>query len=182
MFRCFIAIDIHENPALRGFLEELRGLGKSLKVVGPQNLHLTLRFLGDVPESSIDAIEGAMRECVSGIEPFTAVLSGAGAFPNANRPRVVWIGMEGEPLKQMASQLNGALAQLGFPPDRHGFSPHVTVARVKGPQQREALQRLLARERGKEFGVLDVPEIRLKRSTLTPTGPIYETLRTVGLS
>jgi 2'-5' RNA ligase len=176
-FRAFIALDIGERidwSALRG---ELAGADRSLKLVRPEQLHATLRFLGDVDEGLVGPIEGVMRSAVEGVAPFTVTFAGAGAFPSARKARVVWIGMRGAgALELVAASLERGVVALGLPPEGRAFKPHVTCARARGGRPISRLEPLLGRWAQTEFGPMEVASIALKRSVLTPTGPIYDTV------
>ncbi len=181
-FRAFISADLPELVALRAFAEELRRTGASLKVVDVSQVHLTLKFLGETEAALVPRIVDAMRASVAGIRRFTVRLAGTGAFPNLRRMNVVWVGMEGaEPLAQIAARLEESLEPLGYPREGRAFSPHVTIARVKGPGGLEDARRVLEARARDAFGEASVDGIRLKKSVLTPQGPVYSTVEDVPL-
>jgi len=181
-FRAFISVDLPELDALRALAEELRRTGASLKVVDVSHVHLTLKFLGDTEEALVPRIVDAMRASVAGIRPFTVRLAGTGAFPDLRRMNVVWVGMEGaEPLAEIARRLEESLEPLGYPRERRAFSPHVTNARVKGPRGLDDVRRVLEARARDAFGEVSVVGIRLKKSILTPQGPVYSTVEEVPL-
>ena len=175
--RCFISIDI-EDPALvsriTGLQDKLREANARLKLVEPQNLHITLRFLGEVEEELVRAIVGVLEEVE--FNAFDIRLVGVGAFPSSRRPRVIWIGVERgyEDMVELSRKVNSALARLRIPKPREEFVPHLTIARVKGYAGR--LASLVVKLRHVEVGEMRVDKFRLKKSTLTPRGPVYETL------
>ncbi len=105
-------------------------------------------------------------------------LEGVGVFPNLGRPRVVWVGVTAgaEELKGIFNRLEPALVEMGFRPERRGFSPHITIARVRSGRNRGQLVDEVLRSRGDGFGGFEVNHIRLKKSVLTPRGPVYSTL------
>lgn len=174
--RCFIAVEV-DNPHVRSFIEELSKVGAALRVVKPENLHLTFKFLGEVPEDSIDGILKAMDGSLSGFGPFEASLCGTGAFPNLNYMRVVWVGLREnrERLIEMQSTIDKRLVPLGFAPEKR-FSLHLTLARVKSQKGKEQLKDFLFKNRERSFGNFIIDSVRLKKSVLTPKGPIYSTL------
>ena len=123
-FRAFIAVDVGPLPRLLELSDMLGATKADLKLVEPENIHITLKFLGDTDEGLVDQIEESMAACSEGIAPFEISLENIGAFPNLNYMRVVWVGIEGaEPLEQMASCLNTAMKQLKFKSDKRVSSP-----------------------------------------------------------
>jgi 2'-5' RNA ligase len=181
-FRAFISFDIGTREELVRVLDELRGTKASLKLVRPELMHVTIKFLGDIDESRVPDIEAAMRRAVDGVHPFTVRLRGLGAFPSARKARVVWVGMEGtDPLAGIASRLEAELAAMGFEPERRGFSPHLTLARVRGGGRLEGLAELIEEHRDADLGSIEIRSIRLKRSILSPAGPSYSTMVDVKL-
>ncbi len=182
--RSFIAIDIEDPEIVSRIIrvqEEILSSDAKLKPVERQNLHFTLKFLGDVDEARIELVISTMREVLESFEPFSMHLRGVGAFPRVSRPNVVWIGVdEGRDIFiAMAKELDRSLAKLGFKREKKGFEPHLTVARVKGYSG--DLPEVIRRVSDVDIGIVHVEEIRLKKSTLTPQGPIYETLYSVKL-
>ena len=184
--RVFIAIDV-EDPLLLSRLERVKeaivATGVPMKPVETQNLHLTLRFIGEVPRYKVEEIIDQVLKPIRR-ERFTITLRGLGAFPSPSRPRVVWVGItEGsEVLESIHGEIERGLRGLGLQPSRERFVPHITLARIKGSRNIQALVRLLAEYSDYEFGSMTVTSIRLKKSTLTRRGPIYETLWEVPLA
>lgn len=177
--RCFISVDLED----RGFVEkvmgvqrDLMGICKGLKPVEPQNLHITMRFLGEIDERMVDGI----CEAIGGIEfsPFEVELRGLGAFPKDGYANVIWIGIQDgrRELEGVAREIESRLMKIGIPPDERGFSPHLTIARVKSPSCRAKFKEFLSGSKGLEFGRILVDSIRLKRSELSPKGPTYYTI------
>jgi len=181
-FRAFISADLPPLPRIDALARELREASRDLKVVSTEHLHLTLKFLGDTEEGLVPEIASAMREAATGIAPFTVEIRGMGAFPNISRPSVLWVGIRGaEPLARMAKTLDQHLTALGFEPERRPWSPHVTLARVRGGRKMDAVQTLLRSHETDGFGEAPVDEIRLKKSVLQPGGPEYTTVEAVRL-
>lgn len=180
-FRAFVAVEVEGGDALRRIIDELRGYGKALKPVSPDQVHITLKFLGQMDEDLIPQLEAMMREAVQGTAPFTLRLVGLGVFPNPRRPRVIWAGMEGaEPLGRMAAALEEGCEPLGFRKEKRQFSPHLTLARVR-EGFRPDLSEMLSKYEGSELGASLVSSIVLKKSVLTPAGPIYSDVVRVDL-
>ncbi len=176
-FRAFVSLDIGDRIDWHALRTELRQVDKGIRTVRPEQLHLTLRFLGETDEGLVEAIGGVMRDAVATVASFRMAFSGVGVFPNAKRPRVVWIGLKGaEPLVGIAREVERGIVGLGFPREKRSFRPHATVARVKRLSHHERLRSLLDRWSEREFGTMEVRVITLKRSVLTPQGPIYTTV------
>ncbi len=181
-FRAFIAADLPQIPSLEDLARDLRTASRDLKVVSPDHLHLTLKFLGDAEEGLVPEILSAIREASSGIPPFTIRVRSTGAFPNLSRPSVLWVGLEGgEPLARIAKLLDADLAALGFERETRPWSPHVTLARVRGHAGMDRVKALLLAHERDLFAECRIDEIRLKKSVLRPQGPEYSTVEAVRL-
>ncbi|KSW11472.1 2'-5' RNA ligase [Pyrodictium occultum] len=180
--RAFIAVDI-EEPGVVARLVQIRdafvATGAPMKPVEDQNMHITLRFLGNIPLSMADEIEKVIAEAA----PRRVVirLRGVGAFPSVARPRVIWVGVsEGaEELERLYREIERGLRRLGFRPEREEFVPHVTLARLKGSRNLDRVVKLLQEMADVEAGEVVLESVRLKQSILTPRGPVYRTLREV---
>ena len=145
--------------------------------VKKENLHLTLKFLGETPLEKLDALKRNLAASLNGPAKFTLSLSGAGAFPNLNRARVIWIGVfEGkEKLSELTQKVEEATVPLGFPAEERAFSTHLTIGRVKDSRLSEPL---LAKVRACTFeaqGII-VSEVVLYQSELAPGGSVYTPL------
>lgn len=179
-FRGFIAIDIYALPRLIEFEKEIEKTGANVKLVEPENVHITLKFLGDTEEEQIDEIERIIKDAVKEINSFHIQLKGAGVFPNQNYIKVIWIGIEhGEEIATIAHKIDGQFSRLGFKKEKRGFSPHLTVARVKSAKNKEKLLQIIEKYKDVEFGDIEVDSIKIKKSDLTQKGPIYTTLREI---
>jgi len=181
--RLFIAVEIEDRSVLSRIVEvrnQIMGLGIDAKPVEDENIHLTLRFLGDVEENLIPGIERAM-ESLASIPPFRMRVRGVGVFPNLRSPRVVWVGVgEGsEILRSMRGILDRGLRGLKIYEDEHGFIPHITIVRVRGRANVDKLSRFVEENMDLDLGFSSVTKVVLKRSTLTPRGPIYSDVRRV---
>ncbi len=180
--RSFLAFDIETDTVLNRLAAAQKLLvqtGADLKIVEPQNIHITIRFLGNVTLATVDKIFEEMKQIQ--FSPFNVQLKGLGAFPNPNYARVVWAGItEGaDQLKSVFSQLEPRLRGLGFTPDSKGFSPHLTIARVRSGRNKAQLAKLITEKAAYEFGDVNAKCLRLKKSDLTPRGPVYSTLKEV---
>ncbi len=135
MVRVFVAVDLPEDVerALGAVAQSLRDARiDGLRAVRPDGIHLTLKFLGDVPETRVDEIGNAVSEAVAEHRQFEVSTGGFGAFPNSRRPQVLWAGIEGrlEPLMRLQAEVDAALAALGFATETRPFHPHLTLARL----------------------------------------------------
>jgi len=182
MIRSFIAFDLNNESVLKHFKEvqgKLFQTGADLRLVEPQNIHITMRFLGDIKPAMVDSIHGAMKK-VSFVA-FNCEIRGLGVFPDLRYARVVWAGIRkgADELKSVIYQLEPNLQLLGFRPDPKGFSPHLTLARVKTGRNKTELARCVQELADYDFGVVRADCLRLKKSVLTPKGPVYSTLTEV---
>ncbi len=176
--RCFIAVEL-KNPEILTQIEQIQqallSSGAKLKVVEPVNLHFTLHFLGNVEETRIPELATILDE-VEG-EPFQVELVGLGCF-RPQRPRVIWIGCTtgADHLIRYQKFLGTQLRQHRFPAESRKYSPHLTIARVRSGLNRAQLIEVVQQNADKNFGQFQVQAIKLKKSTLTPKGPIYADL------
>ncbi len=178
--RSFVAFDL-DNADILKKLTDVQSLvtktGADVKVVEPENIHVTLRFLGNITPSMVERIFEEMKKVQ--FTPFDVKIRGVGAFPDIRYPRVLWAGIaEGaDQLRGIFKQLEPRLISLGFAPDPKGFNPHLTIARVRSGRNKDVLARFLEENESYDFGVVRAECLRLKKSELTPRGPIYSTLK-----
>jgi 2'-5' RNA ligase len=159
----------------------LRDVAREVAWVAEPNLHITLKFLGQVDEARIPAIVDALQATASRRPPFDVVVRGLGAFPSAARPRVVWAGLEDVgALGALAGEVDAALAALGFLPESRPFAAHVTLGRLREPRRNPALAAALAGP--VELGRLAVTRVSLMRSDLSNSGTRYTELAGVLLA
>jgi len=178
--RGFIAFDIDSESVLKRMADAqnlLPKTGADLKLVEPKNIHITLRFLGNINTPMVEKIHEEMIKVQ--FIPFDVKIHGIGAFPNLHYPRVLWAGITqgADQLRSIFNQLEPNLRKLGFAPDSKGFSPHLTIARVKSGRNKADLAKYITENTDYEFGIIKAKCLRLKRSDLTPKGPIYSTLK-----
>jgi 2'-5' RNA ligase len=177
--RSFVSIDLEDEKILSGIesiISSLSGLGGDLKPVERENIHLTLKFLGNIGAAKVDEIKSALSPVT--FSPFSLEIRGAGAFPNLKRMNVIWVGI-GEGWSQVEliyEQTEKILHQLGFSRETRPFSPHITVARVKSGKKRDEIAAFLGHLTDESFGIFNVESVRLKQSVLSPSGPKYSTL------
>ncbi len=187
--RAFIAVELPPaaREAIEGVTREMRSrAGDGVRWVRPEGVHLTLKFLGDIAADSVPSISQALDRCAAPAAPFDLFLEGVGAFPNARRPRVVWIGLDGglEPLLNLQQSIEGELEALGFARERRAFTPHLTLGRVRdrvSPAQSRALSEALGGVRVEPDVKLPVGEVSLIKSDLQPSGAVYTRLYAAGL-
>ncbi|HPG41356.1 MAG TPA: RNA 2',3'-cyclic phosphodiesterase [bacterium] len=177
--RTFICFDIPASirEQLAVLQNHLKSCGRGVSWTNPAGIHLTLKFLGDVPEVKIKDINIAVKNTVQGLAPLAIKIAGTGAFPNLRRPRVYWVGVH-EATGQLAEcqkQIDLALEKHGFAREARAFSPHLTLGRVKSLEAVEAISRELAHKEY-EFGEYNANEIIIMKSDLRPTGAVYTPL------
>jgi len=172
--RSFVAVDLPTKfrPDIARIERELDTPG--LKLVRPEIIHVTLKFLGDVPEERIDAVSDALRNVK--VSPFQAKVGGMGAFPGKS-VRVVWLGLQGN-FEELQKQVEEALIPFGFESEERKFTPHLTLGRVArpNPETSKLISAKISKLSEIQIGEFTVDRFHLKKSTLTPGGPIYEDL------
>ena len=177
--RSFISIDLEDEKILsrvESITSSLLSLGGDLKPVERENIHLTLKFLGNVSASKLEEIKSSLKQVA--FPPFSLEIKGSGAFPSLKRMNVIWVGV-GEGWSQVElifEQTEKLLLQLGFSRETRDFSPHITVARVKSGRKRDEIAAFLGHLADESFGTFPVEKVRLKQSILSPSGPTYSTL------
>jgi 2'-5' RNA ligase len=184
MIRAFIAIEL-DRAVLRRIAEAidtLRDKIPGIRWTPDENRHLTLKFLGDIDENRVETIDQALQRELSLFPRFTINAKGLGVFPDARKPRILWIGVEGNPLVELAERVDTALATLGFERERRRFTPHLTIGRWRQLVRSEAdFHALLERWRERDFNGCAVDEVVLFRSILGNTSAEYRRLTAVRL-
>jgi len=188
--RSFIAIELSEEAkeGLARLRKELeRDEHKFVKWVDPGGIHLTVKFLGNIPSKRVTEITEAIEESAQGISPFHLEISGLGAFPSLRQARVFWVGIGGEvdKLSRLQQNIDSALAALGFAKEERSFVPHLTLARIRqgaSPPERRSFGELVGSLIFEDKYHIKVEAINLMRSQLTPAGAIYTCLSAVGLA
>ncbi len=177
--RLFIALLFSGQikEALGDLIDDLRPRGEGIKWVEAKNIHLTLKFIGEVPEKKIKLIGDATQSVLEGRKKFEGQVVGCGGFPNLRNPRVLWVGLKGaEPAIEIAQQIDRKLIPIGIDSEKRGLSPHLTLGRIK---KRSDLSKLAAHMESLNFdaGSVILDRVALVKSTLTPGGPIYENIK-----
>jgi len=189
--RAFVAIEL--DDALKIALGQIQARLKRTanprvaRWVAPEAIHLTLKFLGDVPADRIDEITGAVRRSCEAFAPFSICLSDAGCFPNPGRPRVIWVGVDGElkVLMRLQHSVESELSRIGLPPEKRGFHAHLTLARLRrnaSSRERVEIGEAVSTVEVGASVTMTVREVSLMRSDLRPTGAVYTRLASVSLS
>lgn len=172
--RTFVAVDVSSIAIAKLQKEILPSTGwdpRDVKLVEPHNFHFTLIFLGEVSDHDVDRI----KEQLAGFqfESFTITYTGIGAFPNPSHARVIWVGVDQEGVQKLTALANDVIAkmsELGFKADKP-FSAHMTFLRAKGRPLRAT--EISSKYQGRTFGSDSIDKVHLKKSELTPSGPIY---------
>jgi len=176
--RSFIAVEIPDDvqEQLGRIAGKLRDSGAKVRWARPENIHLTLKFLGDVDDNDIPKVCDVMRESVEGLKPFDVRIAGLGTFPPNGPPRVVWAGIAGdtEPLIALAEDLDARLVEaIGVPGEHRKFHPHLTLGRVKSTRGAQPLRDAMTALEPVDLGLFQVNALALFMSKLDRGGSIY---------
>jgi len=175
----FVALEIPSSVRenLAAAIQQMRSIDPQAKWVRSENLHVTLKFLGETPAEKLDVLRTSLS-AVRSREPLELNFYGVGFFPNEKRPRVLWAGMASSPnLAPLADAIDKATATLGFPLETRPFTPHLTLARFNPPGISPQLRVAAAQNASREFGALNTAAFHLIHSKLKPTGAEYTTLQ-----
>lgn len=176
LIRTFICIDLPREvkERLERLQRNLKKIDAKVSWVRPSNVHLTLRFLGGVPESKLAGVHEAATCAAAGVAPFEIEVAGSGCFPSAGNPRVLWVGLAEvtAELSRLHQALEDELHRRGYPREPRKFSPHLTIGRLREPGNGPALAEELLRS-GFESARFKVREIIVMRSDLSPKGSTY---------
>ena len=183
--RVFIAVEISES--IRSTIAQIQGkLGRTedkIKWVDPPLIHLTLKFLGEVRKERLGAVIEVAQKIAPKFSPFFMEVKRVGAFPTSSSPRVIWLGVDrgSTNLQRLASELENHLAKDGFSKEKKKWTPHLTLGRVKSLVEPQKLSGLILGEKEVVAGEMEVKEISVIESRLTPSGPIYTVLERIRL-
>jgi 2'-5' RNA ligase len=179
-WRSFFAVELSAEIAVevRKIQGALKERATGVRWVRPEGIHLTLKFLGEVEQDRIEAIVRKAEGAIQGVGPFTVGIRGGGGFPTVKNPRVIWIGVEDHSgmLKQLQTRIEAGMAELGFTQEKRGFTPHLTVGRLRSGKGSKTVAQAIDAIRTSDLGSLEVREIILFRSHLKPTGAEYTKL------
>ena len=176
--RLFVALVIPSTirKTLAALIESLRAVSPQTRWVRPENLHVTLKFIGEVPEAKLAAIRSELSN-VHSDHPVLIDFRGLGFFPSEKYPRVFWAGIEASPnLKTLAGDVDLAMEKLGIRREQTPFSPHLTLARFEPPRLPEKLRTAIHETAARDFGSLHTNKFHLIESKLKPSGAEYTTL------
>lgn len=175
--RVFIAVDLPNEvrKELANVQRALRPLTDSARWVAPESIHITLKFLGEVPEKRLDDVTTAL----TGLswKPFTVTVHGVGFFPGNRSPRVFWAGMEAPTMQGLAEELDSRMERLGFDKEKRAFRPHITLARARETRIDSSLVTGAAEYLEHDFGSFTADRVFLFKSTLKSSGSVYEKLK-----
>jgi len=179
LLRCFIAIEIPETikKSIADIIESLKKSGSDVKWVSDENIHITLQFLGETEEALIPDIKGALNKILATYSPFYIKIADVGCFPSGRRPRVIWVGMEeSKSVINLYNYIASEMVKLGYQKEERGFTPHVTIGRVKSNRNLGELLRRLDEFTVTDFPDFEVQNITLMKSELKPSGAKYYSL------
>jgi 2'-5' RNA ligase len=174
--RTFIAIDIPVNLKIKECLNIMssRLTGEKIKWIAVDDLHLTLKFLGDTEEKTIKDIGTSLEELTQKLHVFSITIKDTGIFKNMNDPRIIWLGIEqSSELTELRNSIENRILQFGFPTEERKFSPHLTVGRIKFLKNKNTLKQAIEAFQGQVLHQFNVPEVIFYESILRKEGPEY---------
>lgn len=181
--RTFIAVEISDeiSNALAQLEARLKYAGADVKWVRPENIHLTLKFLGEISEEKAKEVIAALDGIAKSAKSFELSVKEVGAFPKVDYPRVIWVGLEkgADESSELAAKVEDALAKIGFPKESRPFTAHLTIGRVRSSKNKDKLkEKILGKDSSQLLPVSShkVSSVILFQSTLTPSGSIYTKL------
>ena len=180
LVRAFIALEIsvEVRASLERLQEQLKQAGGKVSWTRPENIHLTLVFLGELAASRLAKLEAELDATCAGIAPFTFEVTGAGCFGSARSPRVIWVGIEDESgsLEHLQGEVSRAAGEVGFPQEHRKFKPHLTLGRVRSAMRVAELTSALASAKNSAHGRVRAGQVLLMQSQLDPQGARYSLL------
>ncbi len=182
-----IAIDTKVQEKIKvlqqQLIKKITSPGTKISWVKAETIHLTLKFLGDIPTKKTEPILRSLHQAAEGVEAFSFKVTGLGVFPNLKAPRVIWIGISDglESLKILQGRIEQELNRLGFPKEKKKFSPHLTLGRIRSLSNASSLTDLLRKIASPEAGISAVHGIRLMKSDLRPLGAIHTEIGWISL-
>ncbi|HEX6989055.1 MAG TPA: RNA 2',3'-cyclic phosphodiesterase [Bacillota bacterium] len=183
--RCFLAVPVGERvrEALARWLRTIRGRLPNARWVDPQHYHLTIKFFGEQPAAAVERLAAALAGGVAGFGAFEVEITGFGAFPGLDRPRVLWagVGAGADDLRRLAGIVDAALVGRDIPADRRDFHPHLTLARFRVPARGRDLPPEVLQDLRRPWGRFEIDRVDLMQSRLTPNGAQYSILHSFPL-
>ena len=177
--RAFLAIDLDDDlkPKINRIIKEFKQIDARIKYVELTNLHLTLKFFGEIDTEGLELLEEKIANVVSEFKPFDIKIKSCGAFPNNNHIKVIWVGIDEDSIiRELHDKLDKEFTKLGFDRDKK-FSTHLTIGRMKSAKNKDKVKATIEEFSDIEIGEMTVNRISLKKSTLKPSGPVYEDLK-----
>ena len=174
-----MAIELAEDlvPKVLDVQKEFKKTNANIKYVPSQNMHFTLKFFGNIDEDMIDDISESIEKILRNYSSFDLNIKNCGCFPNKNVIKVLWLGLdEGSPIRYLQKDLDKEFRKLGFKKEKK-FISHLTIGRVKSPKSKKEIRNAIEKLEDIEIGKMTVSKLCLKKSTLTPQGPIYEDIK-----
>ena len=183
LVRAFMSIDIEDQSILskvQSIQKKLDRDAAKMKIVKSENIHFTLRFFGDTQMIKLDQIQKHLERIE--ITPFEIEVTGVGSFPNSRRPRIIWIGVTHNASKilSLKNEIDSSLLELDYQPEKRKYTPHATIARVRHVSDSKRIAENLEDLGDEVIGTMTVRTVNMMKSTLTSSGPIYETLWQIG--
>ena len=182
--RSFLAIELDEElvPKILDVQKEFKKTNANIKYVPSQNMHFTLKFFGNIDLDMVEDISSAVEKVIKNYSSFDLNIKNCGCFPNKKVIKVLWLGLEeGSPIKDLQKDLDKEFRKLGFKKEKN-FISHLTIGRVKSPKNKKEIREAIEKLEDIEIGQMSVSKICLKKSTLTPQGPIYEDIKVFELN
>ena len=182
--RTFICVPVplSVKKTVGGFIKELKARGGDVKWVSPDNMHLTLKFIGDVEKTFIEEIASHTAEAVASFSQFPVEIGGTGAFPNLSRPKVLWVGISrgSDKLRDLAYAVDQSLEKIGIEKDKRQFSGHLTIGRVRSLKGIEHVAESMNKN-GFKPQIFNAEAVYVMKSVLDSHGPIHSVLNTINL-
>jgi len=182
--RSFLAIELDQElvPKILDVQKEFKKTNTNIKYVPSKNMHFTLKFFGNIDLDMVEDISDAVNKVIKNYSSFDLNIKNCGCFPNKNVIKVLWLGLEeGSPIKSLQKDLDKEFKKLGFKKEKN-FISHLTIGRVKSPKNKKEIRQTIEKLEDIEIGQFSVSKICLKKSTLTPQGPIYEDIKVFELN
>jgi RNA 2',3'-cyclic 3'-phosphodiesterase len=184
VIRAFLAINLEPQVIEKIYwsIDDLRERIPAVRWVPPTNLHLTVKFFGDIEEAQVEPIAVALQDQLELFPRFTINAKGLGVFPERGRPKILWVGLTGNELAGLAAKVQSSLLPLGFAPEQRSFTPHLTIGRWRDSDRPpRTLKQELERWRDCTFGHSVVNEVILMQSVLKADGAVYHRLKVISL-
>jgi len=185
LLRAFIAISL--PPQVRELSvrvrDRFRECDAMISWVQPENVHLTIKFLGNISEEKITPVVKGIRKALGRARPFTMEINEVGVFPNLKYPRIIWMGIENpvHTLIDLENRISEGMEALGFPREEKKFTPHITLGRVRSLKGKNRLIEIIQSQRMLYCEAVDVRSVQLYKSELSRTGALHTVLASVGL-